>query len=112
MNDSYLGLITNEQFENNKLIFKRADDIITSYDFENIFMQIMDWKNNNVVEDLPLSEIIVAFCEQKGYDVIDVGEELKKDKQFLTIFKNDLVIHNQFKFEDDVSCETSIGDWM
>lgn len=113
MNDKHSDLITLEQLEKNKRIVELANDEEASYDFDNIYMKIMSWKNDNEIGG-SLMEIICEFSEAHNYDITDVGESLKKDKQFIKIFKNDLFYNNQIRLEEDDNTiqETSVGDWM
>jgi len=114
VDDKHSTLITLEQLERNKLIVQGAEEIESSFQFNNLYMQIMDWKNKKGLE-MPLMEIIVDFCEEMGYDSMDVGEELKKDKQFIKIFKNDLHNNHQIRLildeHNDIN-QTSVDDWF
>jgi len=109
LDEKHSILITPEQLKRNEEIIKKAKEEEKTLEFDNLFMRIMDWKKEKNL-DGSLLEIICDFAEEFGYDVVDMGEYLKNDKQFLKIFENDLIENHQIRKKDIK--QTSIKDWL
>ena len=64
------------------------------------FEDIINFKIKNSLQGETILQLIVAYCEKHNLDALEVGEDLKKDKKFVEVFKADLINHNEASFED------------
>ena len=72
--------------------------------------EILEFKLEKSLQGESLLQIIVAYCEAKDLDSIEIGETLKKDKKFVTMFKQDLINNHEARFEGQQ--KTSVAEWI
>jgi hypothetical protein len=72
--------------------------------------KIIEFSNKHNMADLSLMDKILSYCEENDLRYEDVGEELKNDKFFIELLKNDLIQNNYIRSEE-VKVRNSLGDW-
>ena len=80
------------------------------YEGKDIFNDIMDFKDDNNITKISIFQLIIGFCDENDYDIEEIGELVKKNKQFRNILKEDLKLHNEAYFGDEV--KNPLGDWI
>ena len=75
-----------------------------------LFKEMMEYKKDRDIQGYSMFQILLMFCEHHEYDVEEVGEVLKKDRNFKNMLKEDLKLHNEAYFKNDI--ENSLTDWI
>ena len=76
-----------------------------------LFDTIIDYKLTNHMQGESLLQIITAYCEDKNLDPIEIGEQLKKDKKFVELFKQDLLTNFEAKFKGEIK-KPGLAEWI
>lgn len=75
-----------------------------------MFKEILNFKKERNITGYSIMQVILMYCEENDVDPEEVGELLKKDKDFKESFTEDLIYNNEAKFEDKKS--NPISEWI
>jgi hypothetical protein len=70
-------------------------------EFDSYFEELQRFQKEKHLEDYSILEVILIYCEEHNYDPEEFGLYLKKERRFVETFKEDLLYHNQAKFDQE-----------
>jgi len=75
-----------------------------------MFNEILEFKHQRGIKGYSILEVVMMFCEELDKDIDEVGELLKKDKNFRETLKEDLQFNNEAVFSDEK--KSSVSEWI
>ena len=81
--------------------FKAKSDIV---------QRLMAFKEEHDIEHESVFQIILMFCEENNLNVEEVGQEIKKDRNFSDTLREDLKFNNEAMFDDEHN--DKIKEWI
>jgi len=72
---------------------------------------IIEFSKVNGLDEFTMLERILIYCEEKGFDIMEVGDQLKSDKFFKSILADDLKANHYIKKEKDAVKTADLSDW-
>jgi len=76
-----------------------------------MFQEIVKFKNEREITGYSIMEVVLMYCEELDEDIDEVGELLKKDKNFRETLKEDLKFHNQATFGEEKK-QSKMSEWL
>lgn len=75
-----------------------------------MFKEILKFKKEREIKGYSILEVVMMFCSELDKDIDEVGELLKKDKNFRETLKEDLQFNNEAVFSDEK--KPNISEWI
>ena len=75
-----------------------------------LFKEVLEYKRDKEIQGYSMFQVLIMFCDHHDYDVDEIGEILKKDSNFKNMFKEDLKLHHEAYFKNDI--KNSLSDWI
>ena len=75
-----------------------------------MFTEILTFKKERGISGFSILEVVMMFCEELDRDVDEVGEMLKKDKNFRETLREDLQFNHQAVFSEQT--KTNMSEWI
>jgi len=99
-------MITENQLKINEHIINNSKPRQELFD---LFNKIMDYRD----ESETMLDTFVRYAEEFDLDVLDIADEIKKDKQFIDILEVELLKNKQISFKNkDDNILPSIDEWL
>ena len=73
--------------------------------------RVMEHKAKYELKEFTMLELIVDYCEASGEDPAEIGDDLKRDKEFTALFKADLIHNNQARFSGEKQTQ-HVDEWL
>ena len=86
------------------------DDFI-EYEGEDLFKDITEFKQKHDIQQISIFQLMLVFCEENNYDIEEIGDIVRTNKQFRNLLEADLKMNHEAFFKNDTKA-TNLGDWI